>query len=121
MKKGAGGHCARAVHVQMFCTCSSFVAPTGQTVRAADVKLAGHMYATAAYMFLWLPFVWGAGCARQDRKSLFGRGPPVLGNFDLLTPNLVHLWNSMSVIRWYMSFRDRVHSARAMHVHYVYA
>ena len=53
---------------------------------------------------------------RQDQKSLFGRGPPVLGNFDLLTPNSVHLWNSMSVIRWYMSFRDRVHSARAMHV-----
>ena len=54
-------------------------------------------------------FIWGGG------------GPPVLGNFDLLTPNLVHLWNSMSVIRWYMSLRDRVHSARAMHVHYVYA
>ena len=54
-------------------------------------------------------------------ESLFGRGPPVLENFDLLTPNLVHLWNSMSVIRWYMSFRDRVHSARAMHVHYAYA
>ena len=49
------------------------------------------------------------------------RGPSVEGNFDLSTPNLVHLWNSMSVIRWYMSFRDRVHSARAMHVHYVYA
>ena len=43
----------------------------------------------------------GAGCVRQDRKSLFERGPPVLENFDLLTPNLVHLWNSMSVIRWY--------------------
>ena len=54
-------------------------------------------------------------------ENLFGRGPPVLGNFDLLTPNLVHLWNSMSVIRWYVSFRDRVHSARAMHVQYVYA
>ena len=79
------------------------------------------MYATAAYMFLWLPFVWGAGCARQDRKVFFGRGPPVLGNFDLLTPNLVHLWNSMSVIPWYMSFRDGVHSARSMHVHYAYA
>ena len=90
MKKGAGLHCTRAVHVQMFCTCSSFAAPTGHTVRAAGAKLAGYMYATAAYMFLWLPFVWGAGCARQDRKSLFGRGPPVLGNFDLLTPNLVH-------------------------------
>ena len=81
MKKGAGVHCARAVHVQIFCTCSSFAAPTGQTVRAADAKLAGHMHASPAYMFLWLPFVWGAGCARQDRKSLFERDPPVLGNF----------------------------------------
>ena len=39
MKKGAGVHCARAVHVQMFCTCSSFAAPTGHTVRAADANL----------------------------------------------------------------------------------
>ena len=121
MKKGAGVNCARAVHVQIFCTCSSFAAPTSQTVRAADAKLAGHMHASPAHMYLSLLFLWGAGCARQDRKSLFRRGPPVLGNFDLLTPNLVHLWNSMSVIRWYMSFRDRVHSARAMHVHYVNA
>ena len=51
MKKGAGVHCARAVHVQMFCTCSSFAAPTGQMVRAADDKLAGYMYATPGYMF----------------------------------------------------------------------
>ena len=109
------------MHVQMFCTCTSFAAPTGQAVRAADAKLAGHMNATPAYMFFVLPFLWGAGCARQDQKSLFGRGPPVLGNFDLLTTNLVHLWNSMSVIRWYMSCCVRVHSARAMHVHYVYA
>ena len=35
MKKGAGVQCARAV----FCTCSSFAAPTGQTVRAADENL----------------------------------------------------------------------------------
>ena len=42
----AGVHCARAVHVQMFCTCSSFAAPTGHTVRAADAKLAGYMYAS---------------------------------------------------------------------------
>ena len=62
------------------CT-SSFAAPTGQTVRDADAKLAGHMHASPAYMFLWLPFVWGAGCARQDRKSLFERDTPVLGNF----------------------------------------
>ena len=57
MKKSAGVHCARAVHVQMLYTCRSFAAPTGQTVRAADAKLAGHMYATPAYMLLWLPFL----------------------------------------------------------------
>ena len=91
MTEGGGEHCARAVHVQMFCTCFCFVAHTGQTVGTGDAKLAGHMYATAAYMFLWLPFVWGAGCARQDRKSFFfERGPPVLGNFELSPPNLVH-------------------------------
>ena len=90
MKEGAGEHCARAVHVQMFCTCSSFAAPTGHTGRATDAKLPGHMYAIPAYMFLWLPVLYDAGCARQDQKSLFERGPPVLGNFELLTPNLVH-------------------------------
>ena len=89
MKKGAGVHCARAVHVQIFCTCWSFASPTGQTVRAADAKLAGHMYAIPAYIFLWLLFLWGAGCARQGRKSLFEKGPPVLGNFELSTTNLV--------------------------------
>ena len=57
MKKGAVVHCARAVHVQMFCTCSSFAAPTGHTVRAAHAKLAGYMYASPAYMLLWLPFL----------------------------------------------------------------
>ena len=65
MKKRAGLHCARAVHVQMFCTCSSFAAPTGQMVRTADAKLAGHVYATPAYMYLWLPILSDAGCARQ--------------------------------------------------------
>ena len=93
MTQMAGMHCARdarAVHVQMFCTCNSFAAPTGQTVGTTDGRSAGHMSAIPAYMFLWLPFVWGAGCARQDRKSLFERGPPVLGNFELSTPNLVH-------------------------------
>ena len=115
-KKGAG------VHVQMICYCSSFAAPTGQTECAADAKLAGHMSAIPAYMCLWLPFVWGAGCAREDRKSLFARGPPVLGIVHLLTPNLVHLWKSMSVIRWCMPLGDGVHNARAIHVHlYAYA
>ena len=57
MKKGAGVHCARAVHVQMVCTCSSFAAPSSHTVCAADAKLAGYMYASPAYMLLWLPFL----------------------------------------------------------------
>ena len=65
MKKGAGVYCARAVHVQMFCTWSSFTAPTGQTVGTADAKLAGHMYATPAYMYLLLPILSDACCARQ--------------------------------------------------------
>ena len=59
-------------------------------VNTVDAKLAGNMYATPGYMFLWLPVLYDAGCARQDRKSLFERGPPVLGDFELSTPNLVH-------------------------------
>ena len=47
----------------------------------ADAKFTGHMYATPTYMLLWLPFLWGADCARQDRKSLFERGPPGLGKY----------------------------------------
>ena len=78
-----------------------------------DAKLASHMYITPTCVLLWLLFLWGAGCTRQRRKTFLTWGPPVLGNFDLLAPNLVHLWNSMSVIRWYMPFRDRVHSAHA--------
>ena len=56
----------------------------------ADAKLAGHMYANPAYMFLWLPFLWGADCTRPGWKSLFEWGPPVQGNFKLSSPNLVH-------------------------------
>ena len=87
MPFGDGVHSARAMHVH--CVFAQAPSPSGnfelatrrQTVRAADAKLTGHMHASPAYMFLWLPFVWGAGCARQDRKSLFERDPPVLGNF----------------------------------------
>ena len=58
----------------------------------ANAKLAAHMYAAPAYMLLWLPFLYNAGCARQDRKSLIERGPPILGNFGhrASIPNLVH-------------------------------
>ena len=59
-------------------------------MNTADARRAGHMCATATYMLLWLPFLYDAGCARQDRKSLFERGPPVLGNFEPSAPNLVH-------------------------------
>ena len=90
MTEGGGEHCARAVHVQIFCTYFCFAAPTGQTVGTANAKLAGHTYATPSYMFAWLPFLCDAGCARQDRKRLFERGRPALGNFELSTPNLVH-------------------------------
>ena len=51
-------HCARAVHVQMFCTCNYFAAPTGQTVRTADAISQGHMSAIPAYMFFWLPYLF---------------------------------------------------------------
>ena len=56
----------------------------------ADSKFAGHMYATPANIGFLVTVPGGAGCARQDRKSLFARGPTVLGNFDPSTPNLVH-------------------------------
>ena len=90
MKKGAGVHYARAVHVQIFCTCFCFAALTGQTVGSAVAKLAGHMYTIPAHMFLWLPFLWDGDCTRQGRKSLFERGPPVQVNSKLSSPNLVH-------------------------------
>ena len=86
MKKEAGVHGARAVHVQVVCTLGISHAPSGQMGGTTDLKHAGNFGTIMDY---------GA--------------------------NLVQLWKSMSVIRWYMSFRDRVHSARAMHVHYAYA
>ena len=74
MKKGARVHCAGAVHVQMFCTCSSFAAPTGQTVRAADAKLAGYMYAsTSIYSFVaTVPFEVPSARARTGKVYLRG-------------------------------------------------
>ena len=59
-------------------------------VNTVDAKLAGNMYATPGYMFLWLPFLWGGDCTRQGRKSLFERVPPVQGNSKLSSPNFVH-------------------------------
>ena len=70
------------------CACSAranichllfFPVPTDKTAGTADAKLTGHMYVTPTYMLLWLPFLWGVDCARQDRKSLFEKGPPGLG------------------------------------------
>ena len=39
----------------------------------ADAKFAGHMYATPAYMFLWLPFV-GVQAARARTGKVYLRG-----------------------------------------------
>ena len=39
MKKGAGVHCARAVHVQVVCTLGTSHAPTGQMGGTTDLKL----------------------------------------------------------------------------------
>ena len=66
-------HCARAVHVQMFFSRNPLAATTSQKVGTADARRAGHMYATTTYLFLWLPFLYDAGCARQDRTSEFER------------------------------------------------
>ena len=51
--------------------------------------------------------------ARARTEKLFKRGPPVLGKFELATPNLVHCWSSMYVIRWYIAFGDEMRSPRA--------
>ena len=87
--RGCGALCACSACANIFLLLL-FPVPTGQTVRAADAKLTGHMYASPAYMLLWLPFLYDAGCACQDWKSLFARGPLGLGNFELSTPNMVH-------------------------------
>ena len=52
-------------------------APTGQTGGTADPKLAGHTYTTPTCVLLWLPFLWGAGCTRQGRKTFLTWDPPV--------------------------------------------
>ena len=81
------------------CTCSArasflhlltFSRPTGQAVVTTDAKLASHMYTTPTCVLLWLLFLWGAGCTRRRRKTFLTWGPPVLGHFELGTPNLVH-------------------------------
>ena len=60
-------------------------ASTGQIRDIADSKLAGHTYTTSICVLLWLPFLWGAGCTRQDRKTILTWGPRVHGKFELDT------------------------------------
>ena len=76
--------------LQVIYTYYSFGAPTGQSVGTIDAKFAGHMYAAQAYRLSLLLFLYDSGCARQDRKNLFEKGPPVQEDFELSTPNLVH-------------------------------
>ena len=81
------------------CTCSArasvlhlltFSRPTGQAVVTTDAKLGIYMYTTPTCVLLWLPFLCGAGCTRQRRKTFLAWGPPILGNFELGTLNSVH-------------------------------
>ena len=65
-------------------------APTGQMGGNTKPRLAGHTYTTPTCVLLWLPFLWGAGCTRQGRKTFLTWDPLVSGNFELGTPNSVH-------------------------------
>ena len=51
--------------------------PTGQTGGTPDPKLAGHTYTTPTCVLLLLPFLWGPGCTRQERKTFLTWDPPV--------------------------------------------
>ena len=48
--------------------------PAGQMGGPTDPKFAGHTYTASTCVLLWLPFLWGAGCTRQGRKSFFNVG-----------------------------------------------
>ena len=48
-------------------------ASIGQTRDTADSKLAGHTCTTPTCVLLWLPFLRGAGCTRQGRKTFWHR------------------------------------------------
>ena len=76
--RGCGALCACSARANIF-HLWLFPVPTGQTMGTADAKHTGHMYVTSTYMFLWLPFLWDADCARHDRKSLLEKVPPGLG------------------------------------------
>ena len=64
---------------------NSAAQPGGTT----DPKFAGHTYTAPTCVLLWLPFLWGAGCTRQGRKTILTWGPPMQGNFEPETPNSV--------------------------------
>ena len=52
-------------------------APTGQTGGTTEPKLARHTHITPTCVLLWLPFLWGARCTRQGRKTFLTWDPPV--------------------------------------------
>ena len=86
-----GVRCARAVHVQKYFTPVVLLSPL-QAKRwpplIPNLQVTCMLPQPNIGFLVTVP--GGAGCARQDRKSLFARGPTVLGNFDPSTPNLVH-------------------------------
>ena len=54
----------------------NYHAPTSQTGRTTDSKIAGHMHAIPTCVLLGLPFLWGAGCTCPGRKTFLTWDPP---------------------------------------------
>ena len=65
--------CARAAHVQVFCTYCCFGAPTGQTVGTGDAKLVGHMHTAPTCVHLKSLMLW-VQTARARTAKLYSRG-----------------------------------------------
>ena len=77
MKKGAGVHGARAVHVQVFSTHHFLAALRGTRVAPPIPNSQVTRIPYQLKMLLGVPFLWGASCTRQGRKTFFTRGPSV--------------------------------------------
>ena len=77
MKKGAGVHGARAVHVQVFSTHHFLAALRGTRVAPPIPNSQVTRIPYQLKILLGVPFLWGASCTRQGRKTFFTRGPSV--------------------------------------------
>ena len=114
MYKGAGVHCARAVHVQMFCTCS-FLPPL-QVIRwAPQIRNSQVTRVLHQLKVHWGCRFSGVPAARaRGEEAVLTWGPPV--KVELATPNSVH-GCTLSRPTWRrMKKGAGVHGARAVHV-----